>query len=59
MRNFVLIFLLISAGCATPPPPCPCEQLAVDYDLTSDLLAQALRDKGVLRHSLKACEERR
>jgi hypothetical protein len=42
-----------------PPPPCPCEQIASDLDLMSDVLAQTLRDKGILRQQLKACQEKR
>lgn len=62
MKRWLLLTvgLIVLEGCAAvQPPPCPCEQLAQDYDLTSDMLAQALRDKGVLRHRLKSCEERR
>lgn len=51
--------LMLLSGCAATPPPCPCEQLLADYDLTSDMLAQALRDKGLLRQQLKACQEKR
>lgn len=52
--------LTLLSGCATvPPPPCPCEQIASDLDLMSDVLAQTLRDKGILRQQLKACQEKR
>jgi hypothetical protein len=42
-----------------PPPPCPCEQIAADLDLMSDVLAQTLRDKGILRQQLRGCQEKR
>lgn len=55
-----LVGLTLLSGCAsTPAPPCPCEELAAEADRTSEALANALRDKGILRQQLKACAERR
>lgn len=51
---------LLSGGCASViAPPCPCQELAEDLDVANELVANALRDKGVLRQQLKACAERR
>lgn len=62
MKLWLLLLagLMLSSGCATttPPPPCPCEQIVEELDLTSTLLANALRDKGLLRHALRACQEK-
>jgi hypothetical protein len=61
MKPWLPLFVgltLLNQGCSTIVPPCPCQQIAEDLDVSAELLAQALRDKGVLRQQLKACQER-
>lgn len=62
MKHWLLLLvgLTLLSGCASPPaPPCPCAEMAEELDMTSDILANALRDKGNLRQQLKACQEKR
>lgn len=60
MRWLLLsVGLTLLNGCTSVPPPCPCAQVMEELDLTSAVLAHALRDKGVLRQQLKACQENR
>lgn len=55
-----LVGLTLLSGCASAPaPPCPCTEVRDELDLTSDILANSLRDKGILRQQLKACQEKR
>jgi hypothetical protein len=52
---------LLLAGCAevTPPVPCACRQAIDDLATQTERYHLALKDKGILRQSLAACEERR
>lgn len=68
-KNWSLILIALSvvslSGCgwlrpepSPPPVPCNCQQAIDDLVLQAELYHQALKDKGLLRESLKACERR-
>lgn len=41
-----------------PPAPCDCQQAIDDLVKQAELYHEALKDKALLRESLKACERR-
>lgn len=61
----IALSFVILGGCgwlrpdpSLPPAPCDCRQAIDDLVLQAELYHQALKDKGLLRESLKACERR-
>lgn len=59
VRNSMIGLMLCSACTTTPVPPCPCEQAIEELSGLTEQYHRALRDKGVLRQQLKACQEKR
>jgi hypothetical protein len=55
----IAVLLLLCVGCQTPPRPMPCGELADELKAYTKEYHLCLEDKGVLRHELKACQERR
>ena len=52
--------MLLSACASTPaPPPCECQKALDELTQRTELYLAALKDKGVLRQQLDACEERK
>lgn len=55
-----LSLVLWLSACTTPlpPPPCACQQLLDNFNAQALAYHDALKDKGLLRQAVKACNER-